>query len=72
MEKGFMWGYQSPRRYKKSMVAVGEVEAQGLEQVGVGIRIGDDGGLRTTMGFMPEWKLLGDGRVLIGVRDGDS
>jgi hypothetical protein len=24
------------------------------------------------MGFMPEWKLLGDGRVLIGVRDGDS
>jgi hypothetical protein len=27
------------------MVAVGEVEAQGLEQVGVGIRIGDDGGL---------------------------
>jgi hypothetical protein len=54
------------------MVAVGEVEAQGLEQVGVGIRIGDDGGLQTTMGFMPEWKLLGDGRVLIGVRDEDS
>jgi tyrosyl-DNA phosphodiesterase 2 len=77
MEKGFTWGYQSPAwlrdRYGCSrmdkVLYCGEVEVQGLEQVGVGIRIGDELWITDHYGLHARVEVIGGTGVLMGIRD---